>query len=83
MSNVDKSLYSLNDVFKRLGEDNIWVELSSLSKENKAVDLSQGYPDYDSLGYLNQIIQKILDEDKFQLQQYTRSLVNKQSYYQL
>jgi hypothetical protein len=83
MSNVDKSLYSLNDVFKRLGEDNIWVELSSLAKENKAVDLSQGYPDYDSLRYLNQIIQKTLDEDKFQLQQYTRSLVNKQSYYQL
>lgn len=65
--------YDLNKVFSRVGDKNVWVEFTGLARDYNAVNLGQGFPDYDSVGYMGKKVQETLNESNHLIHQYTRS----------
>lgn len=68
--------YGLNKKTHRVGANNMWVEFSQLVQANNPVDLTCGFPNYDSLGYMNDMIKTTLGDSNLSIQQYTRSSVS-------
>ena len=73
---VNQRHYKLNQKTSRVGDQNPWVEFCELTQKYNAIDLTQGFPDYDSLGYLNRMIENTLNDSDLSIQQYTRSQVS-------
>jgi hypothetical protein len=71
---VDKH-YDLNEVYNRVGDKNVWVEFTGLARDYNAVNLGQGFPDYDSVGYINEKVNETLKDSTSLIHQYTRSPV--------
>lgn len=72
----DKSVlkhYEFNKRMEPVGDKNIWVEYTGLAREYNAVNLGQGFPDYQSATYLNQKVKETLEESNDLIYQYTRS----------
>lgn len=72
VSEVSKH-HNLNSKFEKIGDKNVWVEFTALARDYKAVNLGQGFPDYQSTPYLNEMVQQTLNESTSMIHQYTRS----------
>ncbi len=68
--------YCLNSVYGKVNDSNMWVELTGLTKEYKATNMGQGFPDYSSYNHINKVIQDVLNESSSLIHQYTRSSGN-------
>lgn len=65
--------YEFNKRHAPVGDKNIWVEYTGLARDYNAVNLGQGFPDYQSATYLNQKVKETLEESSDSIYQYTRS----------
>jgi len=65
--------YEFNKRINPIGDKNIWVEYTGLAREYNAVNLGQGFPDYQSATFLNQKVKETLEESNDLIYQYTRS----------
>ncbi|CAF1010747.1 unnamed protein product [Brachionus calyciflorus] len=70
--NVNKH-YELNSRYAKVGDKNVWVEFTALARDYNAVNLGQGFPDYDSVKYLNEKALEVSKESNNLMHQYTRS----------
>ncbi len=68
--------YKFNEKMQLIGSDNFWNEISNMAHQFKAVNLGQGFPDYQSATYLREIIRNTLEESDDLIYQYTRSPVS-------
>ncbi|CAF4423835.1 unnamed protein product, partial [Adineta steineri] len=53
-------------------EKNIWIEFSALAVEHKAVNVGQGFIDYEPPQYLINFYKEALNDNNILLHQYTR-----------
>jgi hypothetical protein len=67
--------YDLNGRYSLVGDKNVWVEFTALARDHNAVNLGQGFPDYQSVPYMNQKAGEVLAEANPLMHQYTRSPV--------
>ena len=67
--------YNFNKRFETIGDKNVWVEYTGLARDYNAVNLGQGFPDYQSATYLNKKVEETLNESNDSIYQYTRSPV--------
>ena len=65
--------YELNERYAKVGDKNVWVEFTALARDYNAVNLGQGFPDYQSVPYLNDKVNEVLTESNSLIHQYTRS----------
>lgn len=72
MSEANKH-YDFNKRHMPVGDKNIWVEYTGLAREYNAVNLGQGFPDYQSATYLNEKVRETLEQSNDLIYQYTRS----------
>lgn len=71
--NAASKHYEFNKRIAPVGDKNIWVEYTGLAREYNAVNLGQGFPDYQSATYLNAKVKETLEESNDMIYQYTRS----------
>jgi hypothetical protein len=76
MSSNANDLYKFNKKCESVGDKNVWVEFTALARDYNAVNLGQGFPDYQSVPYLEQKVEETLKESNSLIYQYTRSPVN-------
>jgi kynurenine--oxoglutarate transaminase/cysteine-S-conjugate beta-lyase/glutamine--phenylpyruvate transaminase len=67
--------YDLNKRYTKVGDKNVWVEFTALARDYNAVNLGQGFPDYQSVPYMNEKVAEVLSEQNPLMHQYTRSPV--------
>jgi kynurenine--oxoglutarate transaminase/cysteine-S-conjugate beta-lyase/glutamine--phenylpyruvate transaminase len=67
--------YDLNRRYSAVGDKNVWVEFTALARDYNAVNLGQGFPDYQSVPYMNEKVAEVLAEANPLMHQYTRSPV--------
>jgi kynurenine--oxoglutarate transaminase/cysteine-S-conjugate beta-lyase/glutamine--phenylpyruvate transaminase len=72
-SNDVKKHYELNSNFVKVGDKNVWVEYTGLARDYNAVNLGQGFPDYQSVPYINEKVTETLKDSNCLIHQYTRS----------
>jgi len=72
MSNAAE-LYHYNKKCQSVGDKNVWVEFTALARDYNAVNLGQGFPDYQSVPYLEQKVEETLKQSNSLIYQYTRS----------
>lgn len=65
--------YGLNERFTKTGDKNVWAEFTGLARQYDAVNMGQGFPNYQSIPYINEECRKMLSEENWQFHQYTRS----------
>lgn len=71
--NAASKHYDFNSRMAPVGDKNIWVEYTGLARDYNAVNLGQGFPDYQSATYLNSKVKETLEESSDMIYQYTRS----------
>ena len=67
--------YDLNTVFRNEGDKNVRIEFTGLARDHNAVNLGQGFPDYDSVGYMREKVEETVKDTNHLIHQYTRSPV--------
>lgn len=72
-SNDVKKHYELNSNYVKVGDKNVWVEYTGLARDYNAVNLGQGFPDYQSVPYINEKVAETLKDSNCLIHQYTRS----------
>ncbi|RMZ93083.1 kynurenine--oxoglutarate transaminase 1-like, partial [Brachionus plicatilis] len=73
MSSNVCSHYGFNRRFNMVQDKNVWVEFNALTNKHKAVNLGQGFPNYDSIKYLKNKSLEVAQELNNTFDQYTRS----------
>ncbi len=77
-SSVADRHYGLGPRYSSIGDDNVWVEFTALARQYSTVNIGHGFPDYQSLSYLDEIIKEVVDEQNPLMHQYPRSPVIKE-----